>query len=176
MRRTIISALVGGVLAAGVMTGMDVYENIRKAARFAEMQEQAPSDWLELSRIDVKGATVPEEPTLRFVGTPAMDMLIRVAVSPREANTGDVVCSGGGRTILYEGGVPVTVDSRLSTLAGLDSCAFPVGRYRVRLSFLMTEPQSQITKTLLVETDDLEVIAAPQSEPDPGVGAVQALK
>lgn len=143
------------------MTAIDAYENVRKAARFAEMQEQAPSEWLELSRIQVRGATVPEEPTLRFTGTPAMDMLIRVAISPREATTGNVICSGGGRTILYEGGIPVTVDARISSIAGLDACDFPVGRYRVRMSFLMTEPKSQISKTLLVETEDLEVIAPP---------------
>ncbi|UXN74527.1 hypothetical protein N8D56_05135 [Devosia sp. A8/3-2] len=161
MRRTIISAVIGAGLAFGVMTAIDGYQNIRTAARFAEMQQASPSDWLELSSIQVRNSVVPAEPSLRFVGTSSMDLLIRLAVSPREADTGNVICSGGGRTTLFEEGIPVTFDARISSLAGLDSCDFPVGRYRVRLSFLMTEPGTQISKTLLVETEDLEVIAAP---------------
>ena len=162
MRRMIISAVVGGGLALGVMTGVDWIQNLRTAAAFAEMQQASPGDWLELSSIQVRDAVLPDEPKLRVVSTPSMDLLIRVAVSPRETTTGNVVCSGGGPTVLYEGGIPVTVDTQLSRLAGLDSCQFPPGRYRVRLSFLMTEPGTQISKTLLVETEDLEVIAAPE--------------
>lgn len=161
MRRTIISVVIGAGLAFGVMTALDAFQNIRVAAQFAALQQASPSDWLELSSIQVKNAVLPNDPSVRFTGTPAMDMLIRLAVSPREADTGNVVCSGGGQTILYEGGIPVSVDARISSLAGLDTCDFPVGRYRVRLSFLMTESGSQISKTLLVETEDLEVIAAP---------------
>lgn len=160
MRRTIISAVIGAGLAFSLMTAIDGWQNIRTAAQFAEMQQASPSDWLELSSVQVKGTTLPDEPGLRLVGTPAMDLLIRLAVSPRDADTGNVICSGGGQTVLYEGGVPFTVNARLSALAGLDACQFPVGRYRVRLSFLMTEPGTQISKTLLVETEDLGVVAA----------------
>lgn len=160
MRRTIISAIIGAGLAAGLMTAIDGYQNIRAAARFAEMQQAAPSEWLELSAVSVKSSVLPDEPGLKFVGTPSMNLLIRLAVSPRDADTGNVVCSGGGPTVLYERGIPIPVDARISRLAGLDACDFPPGRYRVRLSFLMTEPGTQITKTLLVETEDLEVVAA----------------
>jgi len=158
MRRTLLGIAIGATLAFGIAAAIEGWQNIRTAARFAEMQQAAPSDWLELSTVQVRNAILPAEPGLRFTGTPAMDLLIRLAVSPRDADTGNVVCSGGGRTILYEAGIPVTVDAHLSSLAGLDSCEFPAGRYRVRLSFLMTEPGTQITKTLLVETADLEVI------------------
>lgn len=159
MRRTIISAIIGAGLAMLVTSAIDTYLNIRTAARFAELQQAAPSDWLDLSPIEVRGAISPDEPSLRFVGTPAMDLLIRLAISPQDADTGAVVCSGGGRATLYEGGISVPVDSRLSSLAGLESCQFPPGRYKVRLSFFMVEPDTQVSKTLMVETQDVEVIA-----------------
>ncbi len=159
MRRTIISAVIGAGLAFAAMTAIDGYQNIRAAAAFGEMQQQAPSDWLQLEGIEARGSVYPDEPRLRFVGTPSRDLLIRMAISPRNAETGNVLCSGGGATVLYDAGIPVTFDSSVSRLAGLDSCDWPVGRYRVRMTFLMTEPKSQIAKSLLVETDDLEVIA-----------------
>ena len=49
----------------------------------------------------------------------------------------------------------------VSQLTGLDSCDWSIARYRVRMTFLMTEPQTQIAKLLLIEPEDLEVIAPP---------------
>lgn len=161
MRRTIISAVIGFGIAGAAIFSIDTYRDIQKATQFAEVQQAAPSDWLKLERFAASGAIYPNEPTIRFIGTPVQDLLIRLAISSRDADTGNVLCSGGGQTVLYEGGVPVTVNAPISRLAGLDACNWPVGRYNVRLSFLMVDPASQVTKTLLMETNDLEVVAAP---------------
>ncbi|WEK04582.1 MAG: hypothetical protein P0Y65_20800 [Candidatus Devosia phytovorans] len=161
MRRTIISAVIGAGLAFGTITGLDAYANLQAAAAFGELQKDAPSDWLQLDDLQARGAVFPEQPTIRFVATPSRDLLIRMAISPRNADTGNVLCSGGGRTVLYERGVPITFDETVSQLTGLDSCDWPLGRYRVRMTFLMTEPKTQIAKSLLIETEDLEVVAPP---------------
>ena len=160
MRRTIISAVIGAGIAGATVFFVDTYRDIRTATQFAEAQKAAPSDWLLIEGFQAYGARSPEEPRLQFVGTPSQNLLIRVAVSSRNSESGDVLCSGGGQTVLYEGGVPVTVNAPVSRLAGLDACEWPVGRYNVRLTFLMTEPDSRVAKTLLIETTDVEVIAS----------------
>lgn len=161
MRRTIISAVIGFGIAGAAIFTIDTWRDIQRASRFATLQEAAPSEWLRLEDFEATGAVSPNEPIVRFIGTPAQNLLIRLAISSRNSDTGNVLCSGGSQTVLYEAGVPVTVNAPVSRLAGLDACEWPVGRYTVRVTFLMTEPQSQIAKTLLVETNDIEVIAPP---------------
>lgn len=158
--------MIGIVAAIVVFFAIDTYRDIQTASRFAQLQQESPSDWLELDGFGAQSTRYPGEPSLAFVGTPSHDLLIRVAVSSRNADTGNVLCSGGGRAALFQAGVAVAVDAPVSRLAGLDACDWPVGRYKVRLTFLMTEPQSQVNKTLLVETDDVEVIAAGGSPPE----------
>lgn len=160
MRKIIISAICGGALAGVTIFAVDVVRDLHAASRFTEMQQKSPSEWLLMEGFAVREAIYPDEPRVEFVGTPAHDMLVRVAVSSRNADNGNVLCSGGGPTVLYPAGVPVSVSANVSKLAGLEGCDWPVGRYRLRLTFTMIEPNSQITKTLLLETEDVEVISA----------------
>ncbi|WP_172123241.1 hypothetical protein [Devosia sp. 919] len=164
MRRTIISAVCGVALAGAVIFTADFIRDLQAASRFASIQQQAPSEWLMIEGFAAREAVYPAEPRIHFVGTPTHDMLVRVAVSSRNADDGNVLCSGGGATVLYPAGIPVSVSTEVSTLAGLDDCDWPIGRYRLRLTFTMTEQTSQITKTLLLETEDVEVISAASAQ------------
>ena len=158
MRRTLVSAAIGIVCALIAFFAIDMGRNIITANKCAQLQAQTPSEWLLLERLVVVPATIPEEPRLGFTVTPLHTLLLRLTVSPRNTETGAVLCSGGGPTILAPGGVPIRVNQPISRLAGLDNCEWPPGVYRMRLSFSMTEPESQVTKVLLTETEDVEVV------------------
>lgn len=159
MRRTLISAAIGIAAALVVVVGIDATRNLTKAIQFAELQNQQPSDWLLLEKLSVLPAEVSEEPRIKFTATPLQNLLVRLNVSPRNSETGAVVCSGGGHTRLYPLGIPVNVNAPISRLAGLDACVWEPGRYRIRLTFSMTEQETQVSKVLLVETEDVEVLA-----------------
>lgn len=158
MRRTLISAALGIVCALIAFFTIDLVRNIITANQFAALQAETPSEWLLLEKMVTMPAVVPAEPRLGFTLTPLHDLLIRLTVSPRNNETGDVLCSGGGPTVLVPNGVPIKVLQPISRLAGLDNCDWAPGLYRIRLTFSMTEPESQVTKVLLVETEDVEVL------------------
>ena len=157
MRRTIISAVVGVTLGIVAFTGIDTVRNLIAASQFGAIQSEVPSQWLLLEELDVLPSVAPDGPNLSFTATPFHDLLVRLTVSPRNVETGAVLCSGGGPTTLYHSGVAINVKSSIAGLAGLDNCTWPAGLYRMRLTFSMTEPDSQISKVMLVETEDVEV-------------------
>lgn len=158
MRRTIISAAIGIVCALLAFFLVDTGRNIITANKFAELQSQTPSEWLLLERLVVVPAITPGEPKIGFTATPLHNLLMRLTISPRNNATGAVLCSGGGPTVLAPSGIPITINRAVSRIAGLDNCDWPPGLYRIRLTFSMTEPESQVTKVLLVETEDVEVL------------------
>lgn len=160
MRKMLVSAAVGVAFAVIVSSLISIWLDIIQASRFTTIQQEEPETWLLIEDLRATDTVEPNQPTIRLVGTPSRDLLIRTSVSARNVETGEVRCSGSGATVLYVGGVAVAVASPLSRLAGLESCEFPEGRYRVRITFRMTEPDSQVTKTLLVETEDINVTSA----------------
>lgn len=158
MRRTLISAVLGIVCALLAFFVIDMARNIITANKFAALQAEVPSEWLLLEKMVTVPAVTPAEPRIGFTLTPLHNLLLRLTVSPRNNETGDVLCSGGSPTVLVPSGTPIKVLQPISQLAGLDGCDWPPGLYRIRLSFSMTEPESQVTKVLLVETEDVEVL------------------
>ena len=162
MRRTIISAAVGVGLACGVFWSAEFVENVQRAAHVAELQSQDASEWLLISpmrRVDgVNRGGVVTEPMAVWSAAPQRMLEVRVAITTRDMSTGEPVCVGGTNTVIAEPTKLMEYRRELSRLAGVNSCDWPVGQYRSRLTWTMTEPETRVAKTIFQETAPFRVL------------------
>lgn len=161
MRKSLVSAAVGVVLALLVVGLFDFIGNVRAAADIAALQAQAADEWLGLTEVtiadgsNVHGRTT--EPVATWTIEPKRTLELRVAVSTRDIATGEPVCVGGTVTFIIEPSPPTTFSRPLSRIAGVDRCDWPVGVYRSRFTWTMTDPASRVSKTLFQESDQFAV-------------------
>lgn len=156
MKKTLISAAVGVGLACAVFFSVEAIERFRQAAYIADLQAQVPSDWFEVTDLTVidgrnrDGITL--EPTVRQTIWPRRLVEARVAVSSRNVQSGEPVCVGGTVTFILEPGDPITTTRPLSRLAGVDHCDWPIGEYRSRFAWTITDPATRVVKTIMQES------------------------
>jgi len=161
MRKMLLSAAIGVLLACGVYWLIDVFESVRRASDIAALQAQAADEWLGLTEVgladgsNVAGLIV--EPVATWTIEPKRVLELRVAVSTRDIATGEPVCAGGTVTFIIEPSPPTTFSRPLSRIAGVDRCDWPVGVYRSRFTWTMTDPASRVSKTLFQESDQFAV-------------------
>ena len=61
-------------------------------------------------------------------------------------------------TFILEPSEPVTYSRPLSRIAGVDHCDWPVGVYRSRFTWTLTDPESRVTKAVFQESDQFAVV------------------
>jgi hypothetical protein len=162
MKRTLISAAVGVGLACVVFFSVDAVEQLRRAAYITELQAQSPASWIEVTDLTIsdgrnRGGEVTE-PKLTQTIWPHRLLQARVAVSNRNVDTGEPACVGGTVTFILEPGEPMTSTRPLSRIAGVDQCDWPVGVYRARFAWTLTEPETGVVKTLMMESGTFSVL------------------
>jgi len=161
MRKLFLSAAIGVVLACAVFWLIDAFDNLKRAADIADLQAQASGEWLGLTEVSIAdGSNIDgqvTEPVATWEIEPKRLLELRVAVSTRDIATGEPVCVGGTVTFIIEPSPPVTFSRPLSRIAGVDRCEWPVGVYRSRFTWTMTDPASRVVKTLFQESDQFAV-------------------
>lgn len=157
MRRTLISAAIGVVLACAVFWSADLFDSLRRASDIAALQAQAADEWLGLTEVSIADGSNGIEPVATWTIEPKRMLELRVAVSTRDIATGEPVCVGGTVTFIIEPAEPMTFSRPLSRIAGVDRCEWPVGVYRSRFTWTMTDPESRVSKTLFQESDQFAV-------------------
>lgn len=157
MRRTLVSAAVGAAMAYGVFFAMDVFEGLQRASTLARLQAQTPSEWLAVTDLMVADGAAGHEPVVSWVFEPKRQLELRVAVTTRDIETGDPVCVGGTVTFIVDPAPPVTFSRPLSRIAGVERCDWPVGDYRSRFSWVMTDPETRVSKSFLQESQVFSV-------------------
>lgn len=161
MRRTLVSMVIGVVLACTVFWVMDGYNVLRRAADIAELQAQGASDWLEISPVQMTDGRVspnPVEPVATWTAEAKRLIEVRAAISTRDLRTGEPTCLGGTATVIAEISGPRTYSRALSRLAGVDRCDWPPGEYRSRITWTMTDPITRVVKTTFQETPPFKVL------------------
>ncbi len=161
MRRTLVSMAIGISLACSVFWVLDAVETIKRAAEIAELQAQAPADWLELSPMiieDGKAAPDAREPIAVWTAEAKRTIEVRAAVTTRNLATGDPICIGGTNTVITEPTPPRIYNRVLSRLAGVESCEWPAGEYRSRITWTITDPATRVSKTVIQETEPFNVL------------------
>jgi hypothetical protein len=161
MRRTLISAAIGVLLSCVLFWSIDLFDNLRRAADVAALQAQASDEWLGLTEVTIADgsnrAGMVTEPVATWTVEPKRLLELRIAVSTRDIASGEPVCVGGTVTFILEPAVPMTFSRPLSRIAGVDHCDWPVGVYRSRFTWTMTDPASRVSKTLFQESDQFAV-------------------
>lgn len=161
MKKTLISAAVGVGMACAVFFSVDGIEALRRAAYIAELQAQKPADWLAVTDLTVADGSnrngVVTEPVVSQTIWPQRLMEARVAVSSRNVQTGEPVCVGGTVTFILEPGEAIASKRPLSRFAGVDHCDWPIGEYRSRFSWTLTDPETRVAKTMMHETGVFQV-------------------
>lgn len=156
MRRTLISAAVGVLLACGAFWLWSAVDTINRAAALADLQGQTADQWLSVSPMVIAdGSNAPGhvvEPLVTWTIEAKRTLELRLAVSNRDMDGGDPVCIGGTVTFILQPSVPATFTRPLSRIAGVDRCDWPVGQYRSRVTWTMTDPESRVSKTLFQES------------------------
>lgn len=158
MRRTLVSAAVGCALAAAAFWGFDVYQGVRQAADIAALQAMAADEWLGLSDVVIADGGHSVEPMATWTVEPKRVLEMRIAVNTRDLATGEPVCVGGTVTFILEPSDPVTYSRPLSRIAGVDHCEWPVGVYRSRFTWTLTDPETRVTKAVFQESDQFAVL------------------
>jgi len=157
----ILSAAIGVLLACGVYWLIDVFDNVKRASDIAALQAQVADEWLGLTDVSMSdghslnGQMI--EPVATWTIEPKRVLELRVAVSTRDIATGEPVCVGGTVTFIIEPAEPKAFSRPLSRIAGVDRCEWPVGVYRSRFTWTMTDPASRVSKTLFQESDQFAV-------------------
>ncbi len=158
VRRTLISAAVGALLAYTVFFAMDVFEGLQKASALADLQAQAPESWLSVTDLAIADGKVGgPEPVVSWIFEPKRPLELRVAVTTRDMATGEPVCVGGTVTFLVQPAPPDSFSRPLSRIAGVERCDWPAGDYRSRFSGVMTDPATRVSKSFLQESQVFSV-------------------
>jgi hypothetical protein len=157
MRKIITSAVVGAALAYGVFFAMDVLEGVQTARRLASLQAEAPSAWLSVTDLKVADGVGGQEPSVSWIFEPKRQLELRIAVTTRDVETGEPVCVGGTITFIVEPAPPARFARTLSRIAGVERCEWPVGTYRARFSWSMTDPATRIAKSFVQESAEFRV-------------------
>lgn len=162
VKRTLISAAVGVGMACIVFFSVDAVDQLRRTAYVAELQAQHPSSWLAITDLAVSDGQnrngVITEPRLTQTLWPQRLIEARVAVSNRNVQSGEPACVGGTVTFILEPGEPMVSTRPLSRIAGVDHCDWPVGEYRGRFAWTLTDPETRVTKTILQESGSFRVL------------------
>lgn len=148
MRRTLISAAIGVLLACGVFWSFDLFENLKRASEIAALQAQDAQEWLELSPVTIADGQSARaiEPLATWTVKPNRLLELRIAVNTRNIATGDPVCIGGTVTFIIEPSDEIKFTRPLSRIAGVDQCDWPPGAYRSRFTWTMTDPASRVQR------------------------------
>lgn len=161
MRRTLISAVLGFAFAGLVYYGVTFAQGLQTAAYVAQLQGQDVSAWLDVEDLQVHDgsnqAGVITEPTVDLNVLAKRQLEARIAISNRNVKTGEPVCVGGTLTVLLDAQRQINSTRPLSRLAGVDHCDWPVGTYRARIGWTLTDPSTRVVKTFVVESNPFNV-------------------
>lgn len=160
MRKSLISAAVGVMLALVAVGLFDFVGNVRVASQIAALQAQEPDEWLELSQVVVSDGISSKglEPAVTWTIEPKRLLELRVAVTTRDVATGAPACIGGTVTFIIEPSEPTDFSRPLSRIAGVDHCDWPPGEYRSRFTWTMTDPATRVVKTIFQESETFRVL------------------
>ena len=159
MRKLILSAALGVLLACTVFWSFDFVEGLRQASDLAKLQSQEPDEWLTLSPVQISNgeSAASIEPIVTWTIEPKRLLELRVAVNTRDVANGTPVCIGGTVTFIIEPADATTFTRPLSRIAGVDRCDWPPGEYRSRFTWTMTDPASRVVKTIFQESEPFSV-------------------
>lgn len=154
--------MIGFALALVVFWAGDLINSIRNAADIAALQAQAAEDWLGVSDVEIADginrAGVTTEPVAKWTIEPKRPLELRIAVNTRDIETGEPNCLGGTVTVIVDPSEPTIVSRPLSRIAGVEKCDWPVGDYRSRFTWTMTDPASRVSKTIFQESEPFAVL------------------
>lgn len=162
MRKTLIGFIVGGLIVAGANTAFNWWNDLEIAKRTAELQSADPKDWLDIQKFTVDGVPPGEVPTAHITFEVLKPVAARTTISPRNLETGESVCDGRVSALYDEPRPPRSINTPISTLAGLQSCDFPVGNYTMSVTIVPTDLGTNVQLKPIVLEHKFSVVGPPK--------------
>lgn len=151
--RSLITAIVICAVAYGAWSSTAA---IRTAIGVAEIQALPTQAWLDVKSFNV--VVTDDQPIALVTYQVNRPVRIRTTITPRNTQTGEIVCSGRTGQSTFNPAQPVKMTVPLSMIAGLPDCVFPPGEYHASLTWMLIDDATNVeAKQLVWETNNFTV-------------------
>lgn len=151
MRRILLGLAIGGALATLLWVTGDSWVT---GSRIAAIQSADPEEWFIMHSLHVRDTPDTFNPVIDLDFEVFQPVEARATITPINVETGDTICEGRTRPVVYEEPLRMTTSVSVAALAGLESCEWPPGRYKINMTLILKDYASNIRlKEILEESN-----------------------